>query len=112
MDPGPSGGARDAASAPSARFVEAGGWRPIERVIEEKDEIPREVIDAMAALCLFGLGFREEVGGQGSGSSATASPSEPCLERTRRSGTSSAARRAVRDAIDTATDALRSRYLP
>jgi acyl-CoA dehydrogenase len=40
---------------------------PIEREIEEKDEIPRDVIDAMAAMGLFGLGFREEVGGQGFG---------------------------------------------
>src|SRR5881296_4198752 len=40
---------------------------PLEREIEEKDEIPREVIDAMAAMGLFGLGFREEVGGQGFG---------------------------------------------
>src|SRR6195256_6861081 len=40
---------------------------PIEREIEEKDEIPRSVIDAMAGMGLFGLGFREEVGGQGFG---------------------------------------------
>ncbi|HYV21895.1 MAG TPA: acyl-CoA dehydrogenase family protein, partial [Candidatus Bathyarchaeia archaeon] len=35
---------------------------PFEREIEEKDEIPRSVIDAMAAMGLFGLGFSEEVG--------------------------------------------------
>ena len=40
---------------------------PLEREIEEKDEIPRAVIDAMAGMGLFGLGFREEVGGQGFG---------------------------------------------
>ncbi|TMC70414.1 MAG: hypothetical protein E6J15_12285, partial [Chloroflexi bacterium] len=40
---------------------------PLEREIEEKDEIPRSVIDAMAGMGLFGLGFREEVGGQGFG---------------------------------------------
>src|SRR2546428_9316495 len=40
---------------------------PLEREIEEKDEIPRPVIDAMAGMGLFGLGFREEVGGQGFG---------------------------------------------
>jgi len=40
---------------------------PLERQIEEKDEIPRSVIDAMAGMGLFGLGFREEVGGQGFG---------------------------------------------
>src|SRR2546428_3381566 len=39
----------------------------LEREIEEKDEIPRAVIDAMAGMGLFGLGFREEVGGQGFG---------------------------------------------
>src|SRR2546428_13993622 len=40
---------------------------PLEREIEVKDEIPRAVIDAMAGMGLFGLGFREEVGGQGVG---------------------------------------------
>src|SRR3989449_6791998 len=40
---------------------------PLEREIEEKDEIPRAVIDAMAGMGLFGLGFREEAGGQGFG---------------------------------------------
>lgn len=40
---------------------------PLEREIEERDEIPRAVIDAMAAMGLFGLGFPEELGGQGFG---------------------------------------------
>src|SRR5947209_1922628 len=40
---------------------------PLEREIEEKDEIPRHVIDAMAGMGLFGLGFSEKVGGQGFG---------------------------------------------
>ena len=40
---------------------------PLEREIEEKDEIPRAVIEAMAGMGLFGLGFSEEVGGQGFG---------------------------------------------
>jgi alkylation response protein AidB-like acyl-CoA dehydrogenase len=40
---------------------------PHSREIEEKDEIPRAVIDAMAAMGLFGLAFPEAVGGQGVG---------------------------------------------
>ncbi|HEY8732839.1 MAG TPA: acyl-CoA dehydrogenase family protein [Candidatus Limnocylindria bacterium] len=35
--------------------------------IEKSDRIPRDVIDAMAAMGLFGIGFRESVGGQGFG---------------------------------------------
>ncbi len=35
--------------------------------IEKSDRIPRDVIDAMAGMGLFGIGFREEVGGQGFG---------------------------------------------
>jgi acyl-CoA dehydrogenase len=35
--------------------------------IEETDRIPRDVIDAMAEMGLFGIGFRESVGGQGFG---------------------------------------------
>jgi acyl-CoA dehydrogenase len=35
--------------------------------IEQGDRIPRDVIDTMAAMGLFGIGFREEVGGQGFG---------------------------------------------
>src|SRR5207248_8227509 len=40
---------------------------PLEREIEEKDEIPRSLIEAMAGMGLFGLGFSEKVGGQGFG---------------------------------------------
>src|SRR5260221_3564652 len=35
--------------------------------IETQDRIPREVIDAMAGMGLFGIGFSEAVGGQGFG---------------------------------------------
>ncbi|HLZ48252.1 MAG TPA: acyl-CoA dehydrogenase family protein [Candidatus Limnocylindria bacterium] len=35
--------------------------------IEQNDRIPRDVIDAMAEMGLFGIGFRESVGGQGFG---------------------------------------------
>jgi len=35
--------------------------------IEQNDRIPRDVIDAMAKMGLFGIGFRESVGGQGFG---------------------------------------------
>lgn len=35
--------------------------------IEQGDRIPRDVIDAMGEMGLFGLGFRESVGGQGFG---------------------------------------------
>ncbi|TMG60232.1 MAG: acyl-CoA dehydrogenase, partial [Chloroflexi bacterium] len=40
---------------------------PLERDIEEKDEIPRSLIEAMAGMGLFGLGFSEKIGGQGFG---------------------------------------------
>ena len=40
---------------------------PYSREIEDKDEIPRALIDAMGEMGLFGLAFREEVGGQGFG---------------------------------------------
>src|SRR5437762_1315822 len=40
---------------------------PLERDIEEKDEIPRSLIEAMAGMGLFGLGFSEKIGGQGLG---------------------------------------------
>ncbi len=40
---------------------------PRSEEIEKSDCIPREVIAAMAGMGLFGLGFREEVGGQGFG---------------------------------------------
>ena len=48
------------------QFVEE-KLQPLEREIEAKDEISRPVIDAMAAMGLFGLGFSEDVGGQGFG---------------------------------------------
>jgi acyl-CoA dehydrogenase len=48
------------------RFVDE-QLAPLERQIEEGHEIRRSVIDAMAGLGLFGLGFREGVGGQGFG---------------------------------------------
>jgi acyl-CoA dehydrogenase len=40
---------------------------PHAETIEKNDSIPRELIDAMAGMGLFGIGFREEVGGQGFG---------------------------------------------
>ena len=40
---------------------------PHAETIEREDRIPRELLDAMAGHGLFGLGFREEVGGQGFG---------------------------------------------
>jgi len=40
---------------------------PHEREVEERDEIPRALIDEMAKAGLFAIGFPEEVGGQGFG---------------------------------------------
>ena len=40
---------------------------PYAETIEREDRIPQEVIAAMAGMGLFGIGFREEVGGQGFG---------------------------------------------
>jgi alkylation response protein AidB-like acyl-CoA dehydrogenase len=40
---------------------------PQAETIERDDRISREVIDVMAGMGLFGIGFREEVGGQGFG---------------------------------------------
>ncbi len=48
------------------QFVEE-KLRPHEREIEEREEIPRAVIDEMAAMGLFGIGFPEELGGHGFG---------------------------------------------
>src|ERR671937_3292265 len=48
------------------QFVEE-KLQPLEHQIEEKDEIPRSLIDAMAAMGLFGIGFSEDLGGQGFG---------------------------------------------
>jgi alkylation response protein AidB-like acyl-CoA dehydrogenase len=47
-------------------FVE-GRLLPHEREIEERDEIPRALIDEMAAMGLFAIGYPEDVGGQGFG---------------------------------------------
>ena len=47
-------------------FVET-RLQPREREIEERDEIPRELLDEIASLGLFGLGFAEEDGGSGFG---------------------------------------------
>lgn len=47
-------------------FVEA-RLQPREREIEERDEIPRELLDEMAAMGLFAIGFPEELGGSGFG---------------------------------------------
>jgi len=40
---------------------------PHEREIEDRDEIPRALIEEMAGAGLFGIGFAEDVGGQGFG---------------------------------------------
>jgi acyl-CoA dehydrogenase len=48
------------------QFVEE-KLQPHEREIEERDEIPRALLDAIAAMGFFGIGFQEEVGGQGFG---------------------------------------------
>jgi acyl-CoA dehydrogenase len=40
---------------------------PHEREIEERDEIPRALIDEIAKAGLFGVGFSEDLGGQGMG---------------------------------------------
>jgi acyl-CoA dehydrogenase len=40
---------------------------PHEREIEEKSEIPRALIDEIARMGFFGIGFPEDVGGQGFG---------------------------------------------
>ena len=41
--------------------------QPHEREIEEKGEIPRALLDEIAGMGFFGIGFPEEVGGQGFG---------------------------------------------
>ena len=41
--------------------------RPIEKEVEERDEIPADVVREMAALGFFGLPFPEEYGGAGAG---------------------------------------------
>ena len=51
----------------SVREFVAEKLEPLSAEIERNDEIPRAAIDAMAEMGLFGLAFREEVGGQGFG---------------------------------------------
>lgn len=48
------------------QFVEE-KLQPHEREIEEREEIPRALLDEIAAMGLFGIGFPEELGGQGFG---------------------------------------------
>jgi alkylation response protein AidB-like acyl-CoA dehydrogenase len=48
------------------QFVEE-RLQPHEREIEEREEIPRALIDEMASIGLFGIGFPEDLGGQGFG---------------------------------------------
>ncbi|TMC68801.1 MAG: acyl-CoA dehydrogenase [Chloroflexi bacterium] len=87
---------------------------PLEREIEAKDEIPRAVIDAMAGMGLFGLGFREEVGGQGFGKLGYCVAVEQ-LARTNASlwNVIGGSAGLCGTAIDIGgSDALRSRYLP
>ena len=50
------------------RFVEE-RLQPHESEIEEREEIPRALIDEIAAMGLFGIGFPQDVGGQGFGRS-------------------------------------------
>jgi acyl-CoA dehydrogenase len=47
-------------------FVET-RLQPIEKQVEERDEIPSEIVREMAALGFFGLPFPEEYGGAGAG---------------------------------------------
>jgi acyl-CoA dehydrogenase len=47
-------------------FVET-RLQPIEKQVEERDEIPAEIVREMAALGFFGLPFPEEYGGVGAG---------------------------------------------
>jgi len=48
------------------QFVEE-KLQPHEREIEEREEIPRALLDEIAAMGFFGIGFPEELGGQGFG---------------------------------------------
>ena len=87
---------------------------PLEREIEEKDEIPRALIDSMAEMGLFGLGFREELGGQGFGKLGYC----VAVEQLARANASlwnviGGSAGLCATAIDVGgPDALRSRYLP
>ncbi|HEV8535332.1 MAG TPA: acyl-CoA dehydrogenase family protein [Candidatus Limnocylindria bacterium] len=87
---------------------------PLSREIEEKDEIPRTVIGAMAEMGLFGLGFSEEVGGQGFGKLGYCVAVEQ-LARTNASlwNVIGGSAGLCGTAIDIGgPDALRARYLP
>src|SRR5438270_9043932 len=87
---------------------------PLEREIEEKDEIPRAVIDAMAGMGLFGLGFAEDRGGQGFGKLGYCVAVEQ-LARTNASlwNVIGGSAGLCGTAIDVGgPDALRGRYLP
>jgi acyl-CoA dehydrogenase len=94
-------------------FVDA-ELAPLEREIEEKDAIPRSVIDAMARMGLFGLGFSEKVGWQGFGKLGYC----VAVEQLARANASlwnviGGSAGLCGTAIDTGgPDALRSRYLP
>jgi acyl-CoA dehydrogenase len=95
------------------QFVEE-RLEPLSREIEENDEIPRAVIDAMAGMGLFGLGFREEVGGQGFGKLGYCVAVEQ-LARTNASlwNVIGGSAGLCGTAIDIGgPDALRARYLP
>ena len=87
---------------------------PRSREIEDRDEIPRDVIDEMAGMGLFGLGFPEEVGGQGFGKLGYCVAVEQ-LARTNASlwnvigGSSGLCGTAIHRG---GPDELRSRYLP
>jgi len=95
------------------QFVEE-KLQPLEREIEAKDEISRPVIDAMAAMGLFGLGFSEDVGGQGFGKLGYC----VAVEQLARANASlwnviGGSAGLCGTAIDTGgPDALRRRYLP
>lgn len=94
-------------------FVE-GRLQPREREIEERDEIPRELITAMAEMGLFGIGFSEDVGGQGFGKLAYCVAVEQ-LARTNASlwNVLGGSVGLCAQAIDLGgSDALRRRYLP
>jgi len=98
----------------SVREFVDGRLAPLEREIEAKDEIPRAVIDAMAGMGLFGLGFSEEVGGQGFGKLGYC----VAVEQLARANASlwnviGGSAGLCGTAIDVGgPDALRSRYLP
>ena len=87
---------------------------PHAEAIEHEDRIPREIIDAMAGMGLFGIGFREESGGQGFGKLGYC----VAVEQLARANASlwnviGASTGLCATAIEIGgPDALRSRYLP